>query len=73
MDSSEVARRAQRNRTHVDLFVAADHAQSRIDAGLAAGGRIVRDEAPRRWTLADPDGNEIVLIAHETSHPGDRS
>ncbi|HVX45319.1 MAG TPA: VOC family protein [Mycobacteriales bacterium] len=61
MDASDQARRAQRNRTHVELSVAADHAQSRIDAALATGGRIVREQ-PGRWTLADPEGNEIDLI-----------
>ncbi|WP_460520624.1 VOC family protein [Flindersiella endophytica] len=58
----EQARRAQRNRIHVDLFVPDDQAQARIDAALAAGGRIVYDaEAPEWWTLADPEGNEIDI------------
>ncbi len=62
MDASEEARRRQRNRIHVDVFVPDDQAQARIDAALAAGGRIVYDvEAPEWWTLADPEGNEVDI------------
>lgn len=62
LDRSDGARRAQRNRIHVDLFVPDDQARARIDAGLAAGGRIVYDdEAPEWWTLADPEGNEVDI------------
>ncbi len=42
-------------------------AQERIDAALAAGGRMVRDNfAPAWWTLADAYGNEadIATIQH---------
>ncbi|MEQ7010350.1 VOC family protein [Actinopolymorpha sp. B17G11] len=64
-DVHDEARRAQRNRIHVDLFVPDDQAQARIDAALAAGGRIANDsEAPAWWTLADPEGNEVdVAVA----------
>ena len=52
--------RPQRNRIHIDLYVPQDQAQARIDAALAAGGRVVYDaEAPEWWTLADPEGNEV--------------
>jgi len=52
--------RPQRNRIHVDLYLPKELAQPRIDAALAAGGRIVYDErAPYWWTLADPEGNEV--------------
>ncbi len=62
LDSTDEARRAQRNRIHIDLFVPDDQARARIDAGLAAGGRIVYDdEAPEWWTLADPEGNEVDI------------
>jgi pterin-4a-carbinolamine dehydratase len=62
MPASEHARRAQRNRIHVDLFVPDDQAGARIDAALAAGGRIVYDdEAPEWWTVADPEGNEVDI------------
>ncbi|MCL2515121.1 MAG: 4a-hydroxytetrahydrobiopterin dehydratase [Microbacteriaceae bacterium] len=53
------APRPQRNRIHIDLYVPVDQAQSRIDAALAAGGRVVRDNGPNWWTLADPEGNEV--------------
>lgn len=56
------APREQRNRIHLDLFVAADQAQARVAAAVAAGGRIVRDaDAPDWWTLADPEGNELDI------------
>lgn len=62
LDASEQQRRAQRNRIHVDVFVPDDQAQARIDAGLAAGGRVVYDgDAPEWWTLADPEGNEVDI------------
>lgn len=62
MPASEEARRNQRNRIHVDVFVPDDQARSRIDAALAAGGRIAYDaEAPEWWTLADPEGNEVDI------------
>jgi 4a-hydroxytetrahydrobiopterin dehydratase len=35
--------------------------QARIDAALAAGGQIVRDNGPHWWTLADQEGNEADL------------
>ncbi len=54
------APRPQRNRIHIDLYLPEDQARARIDAALAAGGRIVNDaHAPQWWTLADPEGNEV--------------
>jgi 4a-hydroxytetrahydrobiopterin dehydratase len=54
------APRPQRNRIHIDLYLGRDQAESRIEAALAAGGRIISDEnAPGWWTLADPEGNEV--------------
>jgi len=62
MSASEEARRKQRNRIHVDVFVPHDQARARIDSALAAGGQIVYDgEAPEGWTLADPEGNEVDI------------
>lgn len=62
MNGSEEARRRQRNRIHVDVIVPDDHVRTRIDAAVAAGGRIVYDaEAPEFWTLADPEGNEVDI------------
>lgn len=62
LDAEDHERRAQRNRIHLDVFVADDQAQARVDAALAAGGRITYDaEAPAWWTIADPEGNEVCL------------
>jgi 4a-hydroxytetrahydrobiopterin dehydratase len=56
------APRPQRNRIHVDVTVPHDQAQARIDATLAAGGKIIGDsEAPAFWVLADPEGNEACV------------
>jgi 4a-hydroxytetrahydrobiopterin dehydratase len=55
------APRTGRNRFHIDIYVPRDQAQARIEAALAAGGTIVRDNGPRWWTLADPEGNEADL------------
>lgn len=44
---------------HVVVWVPREQAEARIQAALAAGGRLVRDEfAPSWWTLADAAGNE---------------
>jgi 4a-hydroxytetrahydrobiopterin dehydratase len=55
------APRPQRNRIHIDIYVPHDQAAPRIAAALAAGGRIVRDNGPEWWTLADAEGNEADL------------
>jgi 4a-hydroxytetrahydrobiopterin dehydratase len=44
---------------HVAVWVPHDQAEARVEAALAAGGRMVRDDfAPAWWTLADAAGNE---------------
>jgi 4a-hydroxytetrahydrobiopterin dehydratase len=51
-----------RQRWHPDVWVHPDEVQPRIDAAVAAGGRLVSDEAaPSFWVLADPDGNRMCL------------
>jgi len=55
------APRPQRNRIHLDVYVATDEAPRRIEAALAAGGTVVRDNGPAWWTLADPEGNEADI------------
>jgi 4a-hydroxytetrahydrobiopterin dehydratase len=56
------APRPQRNRIHFDVVVPHDEARHRIDATIAAGGRLVYDaEAPAFWVLADPEGNEVCV------------
>lgn len=49
---------------HIDVSVAREQAASRLDAAVAAGGRIVDDsEAPRWWTLADRAGNRVCIAS----------
>jgi 4a-hydroxytetrahydrobiopterin dehydratase len=56
------APRPQRNRIHVDVSVPHDEAEARIQATLAAGGRVTYDaEAPAFWVLADPEANEACV------------
>ena len=48
-----------RNRMHVAVWVPFEQAASRVEAAIAAGGRVIYDQhAPAWWTLADPEGNE---------------
>ena len=52
---------------HLAVWVPIEEAHKRIEAALAAGGRMVRDDfAPAWWTLADQYGNEadIATISH---------
>ena len=45
---------------HVAVWVPREKAQERIDAAVAAGGRIVYDENAPSWvTLEDPAGNQV--------------
>jgi len=58
--------RPQRNRIHFDISVSPDEAPGRIEAALAAGGRLVSDRAaPMFWILADAEGNEICVCTWE--------
>ena len=52
----------ERGTVHLVVWVPWDQAQARIQAGLDAGGRLVRhNEEERFWTLADAVGNEIDI------------
>ncbi|MGW1765347.1 VOC family protein [Streptomyces sp. NPDC002073] len=54
--------RPQRNRIHFDVCVPHDEALRRIEATLAAGGRLVSAaRAPAFWVLADREGNEACV------------
>jgi 4a-hydroxytetrahydrobiopterin dehydratase len=56
------APRPQRNRIHIDVSVPDDQAPARLEAALAAGGKLLSDaEAPAFWVLADPEGNEACI------------
>lgn len=53
-----------RGRTHLDVYVPADQARARVEAALAAGGRLVDDKhAPAWWTIASPDNHGIDIAA----------
>ncbi|WP_421742652.1 VOC family protein [Cellulomonas sp.] len=62
IDTSETERRRQRNRLHVELAAPSDLAQTRLDTAVAAGGRLL-DESEGRWRVADPEGNELVIVS----------
>jgi hypothetical protein len=62
LDASQTERRRQRNRIHFELAVPSDLAQTRLATTLAAGGRVL-DESEDRWRIADPEGNEVVLVS----------
>jgi 4a-hydroxytetrahydrobiopterin dehydratase len=56
------APRPQRNRIHLDVTVPHDEASHRVEAALAAGGRLRSDAAaPAFWVLADAEGNEACV------------
>jgi 4a-hydroxytetrahydrobiopterin dehydratase len=53
-----------RGRTHLDVFVPADQAQARVDAALAAGGRLADDShAPAWWSLASPENHGVDIAS----------
>ncbi len=53
-----------RHAMHIDVSVAREHAEARLAAALAAGGRLVDDSAaPEAWILADPAGNKVCIAA----------
>jgi 4a-hydroxytetrahydrobiopterin dehydratase len=48
----------------VDVSVAREHAEGRLEAALAAGGRIVDDSnAPGTWILSDRAGNRVCIAS----------
>ena len=54
--------RTERNRFHLDISVPHDVAESRVEAAISAGGRLVSDARARAfWVLADADGNEACI------------
>lgn len=61
IDVSDTARRRQRNRIHLELAVPSDLARTRLATALATGGRPL-EESEGRWRVADPEGNELVIV-----------
>ncbi|HST66059.1 MAG TPA: VOC family protein [Mycobacteriales bacterium] len=62
IDAAETERRRQRNRLHVELAVPSDLAPTRLATMVAAGGRLL-DESGDRRRVADPEGNELVIVS----------
>jgi len=60
---------------HLVVWVPWDEAESRVAAGLAAGGRTVRQQVGPEgyWTLADPAGNEVDIATTSSPEEGDAS
>ena len=53
-----------RNGIHVAVWVPQEDAEARVQAALAAGGRLVSDaDAPSGWLLADAMGNEADVAS----------
>lgn len=62
--------RTERNRFHLDVWVAHDEAPKRVEAALGAGGRMLSDRrAPSFWVLADPEGNEVCVCTWQERTP----
>ncbi len=55
---------------HIDVSVAREHAEARLQAAVAAGGRIVDESAaPGAWILADRSGNKVCIAAWPDGAP----
>lgn len=53
-----------RHAMHIDVSVALEQVKARLEAAVAAGGRIVDEShAPAHWTLADRAGNRVCICA----------
>ncbi len=64
--------RSPRNRIHVDVSIPPDQVPARIEAILAAGGRMLGDQyAPEWWSLIDPEGNVVDLATWQGRDEGD--
>ncbi len=59
-----------RHAMHIDVSVARDHAEARMQAAVAAGGQVVDDSgAPGAWILADRSGNKVCIAAWPDGAP----
>jgi 4a-hydroxytetrahydrobiopterin dehydratase len=60
IDASKPLRHAM----HIDVSLAHEEGQRRVDAAVAAGGTVVKNSnAPGGWTLADRSGNKVCIAA----------
>ena len=60
LDPVDVGRREQRNRIRLELQLPDDQVAARIEAALAAGGRITGEGGA---TIVDPEGNEVDIVS----------
>ena len=59
-----------RHAMHIDVSVARDHAVARMEAAVAAGGKVVDETgAPGSWILADRSGNKVCIAAWPDGAP----
>lgn len=66
------AHETPRQRFHVDVWLPSDVAEQRIEAAVAAGGRIVDDsQAPSYTVIADPEGNKACVCTFLPAAAGD--
>ena len=62
--------KALRHAMHIDVSVARDQAEARMQAAVAAGGTVVDDSAaPGAWILADRSGNKVCIAAWPDGAP----
>ena len=52
-----------RGRVHIDVSVPREIAVARVEAAVAAGGRVVDSHDAEWWTLASPDNHGVDLAA----------
>lgn len=53
-----------RHAMHIDVSVAREEAEARMEAAVAAGGKVVDDSsAPGTWILADRSGNKVCIAS----------
>lgn len=58
------AEKPLRHAMHIDVSVARGQVAARLEAALAAGGRIVDEsDAPAHWVLSDRAGNRVCVCA----------
>ena len=63
--------RPLRHAMHVDVTVARENIEPRLEAALAAGGSIVDDSnAPASWILTDRAGDRVCICAWPDGRTG---
>jgi len=60
---------APRQRFHVEVYVAPEVAERRIEAAVAAGGTVVDESEPGLTVIADQDGNTGVVCVDLSAAP----